>query len=215
MTPTVRLALALLPLAAYFAVLGAWYAGRRPRVVAGPLDFGFLAFGLGGVIAFGPVGGLVVNAVFPHPNVSAWLAIASLVGLLAMFWAARTKARLVIYHVDGEALKDAVRLAMEGIAGPVMSTVHGFEDATHRRGLRVEIGRSLGYGVIEAYGERPEVLIEAIRSALGPRLDAKVANRARLAAVWFALAGGTFTLLLVVLFLMSRAELHAVRKAAG
>ncbi len=216
MTTQIRLLLALLPLAGYFAVLGMLHAGRRPRVVAGPADFGCLALGLGGLIAFGPLGGLIVNTVFPKPNLPAWLAMASLVGLLAMMGASRARTRFVVYNVDGQALTDAIGRVMEAIAAPVTATLHGYEDAKGRRGVTVEIGPILGWGIVSAHGEAPEALIDAVRSALRARLDAPRRIRSSLVTLWFGLAGATLAVLFIASTLMTRAEIRAaVRKIGG
>jgi hypothetical protein len=215
MTTVVRLALALLPLAGYFAILGTWYSNRRPKVVSGPADFAMLAVALGGLISFGPAGGLVVNAVFPRPNLSAWLAMASLVALLAMFWANSARSRLVVYHVDGQVLKDAVGRVMELIAGPTTSTVQGFEDTANRRGVTVEIGPLLGYGVVEAYGEEPEALIDRIRSDLMVHLEPATRIRSTFVALCFALAGGTLAILCIAVVMLARAEMHAALPRVG
>ena len=216
MTTTTRLLLALLPLAGYFGLLGVLYSGRRPHVVAGPVDFGCLAFGLGGLIAFGPLGGLIVNIVFPRPNLPAWLAMASLVGLLAMMGASRARTRFVVYNVSGQALTDAIGRVMEAVAGPVTATLHGYEDAKGRRGVTVEIGPILGWGIVSAHGEAPEALIDAVRPALKARLDAPRRIRFSLVALWYGLAGTTLTVLYIATILMARADIRAaVRKIGG
>ena len=166
MSGLVRMALAFLPLAAYFSVLGVWQSGRRPRVVSGPRDFALLAFGLGGMIAFGPLGEAVIVSVFRRPSLAAWLAVASLVGLLALLAAARARKRLVVYQVEAADLDLALGRAMEFVAGDATRTLHGYEDVPGRRGVTVEVGRRLRFGVVEAHGDRPEALIEAIRPEL-------------------------------------------------
>lgn len=215
MTTQTRLLLALLPLAGYFAVLGMLYAGRHPKVVAGPVDFGCLALGLGGLIAFGPLGELIVNTVFPRPNLPAWLAMVSLVGLFAMMGASRARSRLVVYNVDSQALTDAVGRVMEAIAGPVTATVHGYEDAKNRRGVTIEIGPILGWGIVSAHGEAPEALIDAVGSALKARLDAPRRIRSSLVALWFALAAATLAALFVASTLTSRPEVRAAVRKIG
>lgn len=215
MMTTTRLLLALLPLAGYFAVLGMLHAGQRPKVVAGPVDFGCLALGLGGLIAFGPLGELIVNAVFPKPNLPAWLAMASLVGLLAMMGASRARSRLVVYNVDGRALTDAVGRVMESVAGPVAATVHGYEDARERRGVTVEIGPRLGWGIVSAYGEHPEALIDAIRSDLAAQLGSPRRDRSGLVVLWLTLAAATLAVLFVGWTLMSRPEIRAAARKIG
>src|SRR5438309_1399111 len=54
-------ALTVGPLGFYLWVLGLWQSGRRPHVVRGLTDFTLLAFGVGGVLAFGPFGQLLAR----------------------------------------------------------------------------------------------------------------------------------------------------------
>ena len=209
MTPTTRLILALVPLAAYFVLLGVLHSSRRPRVVAGPVDLGSLAFGLGGLIAFGPFGGLVVHSVFPGPNLPAWLAMASLVALLAMMIAARARNRLVVYNVDGQTLTDAVGKVMSEVASPIACTLHGYEDVRGRRGLTVEVGPWFGWGTVTAYGEGPEMLIDTIRPGLSAHLGTKPQRRAQLRMIWFGLAVASVALLMVGILVLPRTDVPA------
>ena len=215
MTATIRLSLALLPLASYFVFLGVLHSGRRPRVVSGPVDVGCLAFALGGVIAFGPFGGLVINTVFPGPNLPAWLAMASLVGLITMMIASRARTRLIVYNVDGRELTDAVGRVMATFAVRVANTIHGYEDVHGRRGVTVDIGPRLGWGTVTAYGEAPEALIDAIRAGLRAQLAAKSQRSSPLRLLWFGLAGATIAILVLGIPLMSRHELPAAVRKIG
>ncbi|MDB5352312.1 MAG: hypothetical protein JWN86_3559 [Planctomycetota bacterium] len=214
MSGSVRLALALLPLAAYCFVLGVWQSGKKPRIIAGPADFGLLAFGLGGLIAFGPVGQLVVGMVFPRPSLPAWLAVASFEGLVAMIVAIRTRKRLVVYNVEAADLDRAVGLAMESIAGTASRTVRGFEDIPGHRGVTVEVSPRLRIGVMESHGEQPERLTEAIHPVLLARLSEVPSRTTPLAVVWFSLS---FVALLipVSVALMARPEVRAVIRRLG
>lgn len=204
MTGPMRLALALLPLAGYFFVLGRWHSGRRPKVVSGPLDLGLLAFGLGGLIAFGPVGEFVVNRVFPRPTVSAWLAMASLVGLLSLIAAARARRRIVVYHIEIDSLTDAIGRAMEDLVGPTRRTLNGFEGVKIPTAVTVEMGRRLGCAIVEAHGDRPEILAESLAPLLAANLSGARGPATRLATLWFGLACGTMIVLGVTTTLMVR-----------
>ncbi len=195
MSPALQVALAVGPLAAYFAALGALQGGRRPVVVPGPIDFLLLATGLGGLIVFGPVGLVLVRSLFPAPSPWAWLALASAYGLFVLLWAPRGARRLVVYHVDPESLRTAVREALMVLPGAFTPTVRGFEDREHGRGLTVEAGARLRAGTVEAYGDRSEPLI----AELAPLLRARLRRQAppvpgRLALLWFGLSALTLLL---------------------
>ncbi len=214
MTGSARMGLALLPLAAYFFTLGIWQSGKRPRVIAGTTDFGLLAFGVGGLIAFGPVGQVVVGTVFPRPSLPAWLAVASLVGLLAMIAAIWTRKRLVVYNVEAADLDRALGQAMGDVSESTLRTVQGFEDISGRRGVTVETHRRLRVATIEAHGERPEALIQAIYPALIKRLSVVESPATRLAAIWFALSCATLTIPMS-LALLARPEVRAALQKLG
>lgn len=215
MTGPVRMALAFLPLASYFFVLGVWQGGARPRVVSGPRDFALLAFGLGGLIAFGPIGQFLVAAVFPAPTFAAWLAVASLVGLLAMVAAIPTRTRLVVYHVEAPDLAQALGRAVERVTGPATRTLRGFEDGPSHRGVTVEFGHRLRFGVVQAYGQRPEALIEAIRPALAEELRGVVVRPTRLATIWFGLSCAVILAIPLALALLARPEVRAAIRRMG
>ncbi|MEO6809297.1 MAG: hypothetical protein ABI353_09330, partial [Isosphaeraceae bacterium] len=151
MNGTLRVVLALAPLACYFFMLGVWRSGRSPRVVPGPLDFGLLAMGLGGLIAFGPIGSVLIQVIFPGPSVWAWLALAATWALLALFWLPRTARRLVVYNVEPSNLNQAVRDALIELPGSFAPTLTGFEDAEHGRGVAVRIVPGSRTGMVEAY----------------------------------------------------------------
>jgi hypothetical protein len=215
MTGPVRMVLAFLPLASYFGLLGKWQNGKRPRVISGPRDFLLLAFALGGLIAFGPVGQILVSTVFPRPSLSAWMAVASLTSLLAMVGASRARKRLVVYHVEADELDHALGRAMESVAGFTTRTIHGYEDVLGRRGVTVEIGRRLRFGVIEAYGEGAESLIVAVRPALISQLATVSPRPSHLGTILYALGCATFVLPIAAV-VISRPDVQAaLRKIRG
>ena len=210
MPVSVRVALAFLPMSAYFFAIGLWRGGPRPRVVSGSLDFGLLAFGLGGLIAFGPVGQMVVGLVFPRPGVSAWMAVASLLALLALIRVRRFRTRLVVYNVDPPALIEALGLAMTTSSGPPRRTVLGFEDASSSRGVTLDLNRSR-VAVLDAHGDDPESLIDALRPSLALALSSVPPRPSRLSWIWFALSTISAAIPAVVV-LLSRDEVRAALK---
>jgi hypothetical protein len=190
----VRLVLATLPLGIYFFVLGAWRCGRSPRVVSGPLDFGLLAFGLGGLVAFGPIGELLVDRLFPEPSVWAWLALASTLWLLALLWAPRAARRVIVYNVEPETLRKAVADGLLALPGQFAPTLRGYEDRESGRGLAVEVGRA-HTATVEAYGQRPDLLAAEVASLLRERLlEAPTAKPVGASWPWFALSSAALVI---------------------
>src|ERR1700754_2665057 len=100
MSPPLEMALTVGPLACYFYVVGVWQSGRRPRVVAGPLDFAVLAFGVSGLGAVGPVGQLLIRLIFGLPGVWAWVLWVVFLALWALVFAGAAARRLVVYNVE-------------------------------------------------------------------------------------------------------------------
>jgi hypothetical protein len=210
MSLAVHVALAVGPLAAYFATLGVLQGGRRPVVVPGPLDFGGLAVGLGGLIVFGPVGNVLVNWLFPAPSVWAWLALASGYGLIVLLLAPRAGGRVVVYNVEPEILRGALHASMARMAGGFAPTVEGYEDAVRGLGVRADAGR-LRAATIEAYGAEPERLIAELAPVLREHLATVESRPSRLAPAWFALATLTVLLPFAGLLLSRSPVIEAVR----
>lgn len=207
-----RLVLVLVPLAIYCATLGALQGSRRPRIVAGPADFGLLAFGLGGLIIFGPIGGFLRDRLFPAPSLASWLALATLYLLLVLLWLPRTARRLVIYNVDPTILRAAVRAALEVLPGSFAPTVRGFEDARAGWGFALEFGPRQRVATVEGYGRRPEPLVAALTPALRAALRHATRPPSRVARAWYALAGLT---LAAALLLPALRAFPALRAALG
>ncbi len=189
MDPAMQVALAVGPLAAYFATLGALQVGRRPVFLPGQVDFTLLALGLGGPIVFGPVGQLLVHRLFPAPSPWAWMALVSLYGLAVLLITPRAARRLVVYNIDPEALRSALRDALLIVPGSFEARVRGFEDEARGCGLTVEVGR-FRVGSIEAYGRDAAALIREFDPVLRQRLAAAgpTPTKALGSVAWFALA---------------------------
>ena len=88
MTAAVQIALTATPIAAYLYALGLIHGGSTPRVaLSGPADVALMAFGLGGLVAFGPfgtIGGLarLVGAEVGPLGWSIWVAVVVLWSLV-------------------------------------------------------------------------------------------------------------------------------------
>jgi hypothetical protein len=209
----VRAALAFLPLSAYFFALGIWQGGTRPRVVSGAKDFGMLSLGLGGLIAFGPLGQVAVDSLFPKPSLAAWMAVASFVGLVAMAWSLRARRRMVVYRVEAEPLDRALNSAMAATCGRVSRTVLGIEDVEGNRGITVDRGR-FRVAVIEAHGDHPEALIAALGPVLARSLAEASAPPSRLPWLWFSLSSASAAIP-TALALLTRPEVRAAIRRMG
>lgn len=188
MSVPLRTALALLPLALYFFVLGVWQSGRNPRLVSGSLDAFLLTVGLGGLLVFGPVGDLAVHWFFPQPNLAAWLAVASGLGLIALYFMARARVRVHVYKVKPKALLVAVERALSRVMVSPTRTLEGFEDTNQRRGVRVESSPRFGTGVVEATGEYPDAMIARLTPILREELSRIDSEPSYMATAMFALA---------------------------
>ena len=179
------------PLAAYFATLGLWQIGKRPKVVAGPVDSALLGFALGALLAFGPVGraltaGLKSNLVTP--------VLLCALGLFLMLMSARSRRRLTIYNADPAAVERALRQALDAHKGDFQRILRGFEDRKAGRGLTVEASTGYRTAEVEAYGSGAEALIASI----DPRLRRAFASEGGvgglpLSRFWLSLASLTLT----------------------
>ena len=163
-------ALTVGPLGFYLWVLGLWHSHRYPKVVAGLLDFTFLAIGVGGVLAFGPFGRLLARALFGEPDTLDWLVLVSGYGLVGTFLARRSLHRVVVYHVDPASLLLALEDVLLENNGRFSRTLRGFEDVERGSGLSVDTTPWLRSAVVEAHGRDAERLIREVRPRLSERL---------------------------------------------
>ncbi len=100
-----RLAIAFVPLAAYFLLLGVLNARRRPFLTSGGSDLAALGAALSGVVLIGPI------ELFRHERVSADLGSYVWLFLLGFYWlwvglaVLLSRPRLVIYNISEEELR--------------------------------------------------------------------------------------------------------------
>jgi hypothetical protein len=212
MTGALQLALAVGPLAVYLYVVAIWQSGRHPRVVAGVWDYVLLLFGVGGLVLFGPLGWLLVTQAAPgRPTVLHWLALASALGLLAVPFLPRAFRRIVIYNIDPATLDSALRETLESIAGSFVKTVRGYDDASQRRGLDLEIHPWMRTAVVETHGNGAEPLAKTLLHGLDERLRQSATGPSRIA--WGLLGVSLSLIAPVVVLLLLRPQAQAVWRA--
>ena len=174
MTSEMQIVLTATPLAAYFYVLGVFHGGKRPRMMTGPVDVGLLAFGLGGLVAFGPFGKAVLGRILGSHDVGpvAWSLWVGIVALWSLVLAGSASLRLAVYHIGPGELERAVAEALGQVSGRFNATLHGFEDTKRGVGVTLKSVRWLRSGGITVYGNEPEILIRELK----PHLRAAMAR---------------------------------------
>ena len=173
MTFASQIALTATPLSAYFYALGLLHGGRTPKVVGGPADVALLGVGVGGLVAFGPLGQAILGLVVGREaGPWDWLAFSAVLGVALCFVARSATRRLAIYNVTPEGLELAVVESLGGLEGRFDVTLRGFEDARRGSGVTVRASRWLRAGSVEAYGQEPEKLMAELK----PRLKARLAE---------------------------------------
>jgi len=99
-----RLAIALVPLAAYALVLGLVNLRRRPMLVSGGCDLSALGVALSGLMFVGPIELFRPEAATAELGNLVWLALLAFYGTLVLLVALISRPRLVIYNVSLEEL---------------------------------------------------------------------------------------------------------------
>jgi hypothetical protein len=109
MLDLIRLSVALLPLAAYFQVLGLIRLRSRPTILNGATDFFLLAMGLMGLIAIGPIELFFPRAAYAILGPWVWGVLIALYFFVIMLIALNSKFKLIVYGLDSEALKKTIQ----------------------------------------------------------------------------------------------------------
>jgi len=189
MTLASQIALTATPLSAYFYALGVLHGGRSPRVVGGPADVAMLGLGVGGLLAFGPLGQAILPRVVGRGvGPWHWLTWAALLASWLFVIAGAASRRLAIYNVSSDELDRAVREALAESGGRFEPTLRGFEDTARGSGVAVRGSNWLRAGSVETYGRDPDSLIAELKPGLRAAL-AKVTRRPSvIAPAMFAVA---------------------------
>lgn len=199
------------PLASYFSLLAIWHGGRHPRIISGPVDAALLAFGLGGLVTFGPFGQLVAAMLFGVPGARHWLALTLAMVLAGSLMARGSARRLVVYHVDPEILDRAMEDVLELRGDRYVRTIGGFEDRPRSHGLTVQVVPLLGTAVIEAIGPDPGPRIQDLKGRLQARLEWAPTPTATVAGILYGLSALTTLIPLAWMFLAQPRAREALR----
>ena len=171
MSLPLQVALTVAPLACYFYVIGVWQSARRPRVVAGPVDFAILAFGVVGLVTVGPVGQVLMGLIFSNPGPIAWALWFFFLGLWTIIFSGSASRRLVVYNLKLDQLQSAVVAALSELPTSDFSpTLRGFESSREHISLHVEGSNRLRVGTVDARGKDAESFIQRLRPLLRDQL---------------------------------------------
>ncbi len=170
MASTTEITLVLIPMALYLYALGIFHGGKHPRLVSGVGDLAGLIFSLSGLVAFGPVGHVVVATLFgPDAATVAWTVWLTGLVIVAAIIARSGRNRLVIYHVEPDQIRAATRAALPE---SYLSTLHGFEDPINRTSIAVRTYPRMKTATIEAEGASTGPALTMLRPQLRAALKA-------------------------------------------
>jgi hypothetical protein len=211
MTGPLQVLLTTGPLAFYFYVLAIWQGGRHPRVVSGRVDAALLAFGVGGLLTFGPFGHLVMTMLFGMPTPLQWLELTLLMVLVGFTWVRWSAQRLVVYHVDPQILDQALMDLLDLRQGHHVRTLDGFEDRSRKVGLKVQIVPPMGTAMIEAIGPDPEQRIGQLHRQLQERLAQAPTPSSAVASLLYGMSALTMLASMAGMFLTQPRARAALR----
>ncbi|MCA9246482.1 MAG: hypothetical protein KDA42_05180 [Planctomycetales bacterium] len=100
-----RLCVAMLPLAAYFLLLGGVNLRRHPTLLSGSLDLALLCIAVLGLVVVGPLELFMPEAAMAHFRFLFWPMMLSLYGLTASLILLMSRPRLVVYNVTSQQLR--------------------------------------------------------------------------------------------------------------
>jgi hypothetical protein len=109
MLDLIRLSVAILPLAAYFQVLGLIRLRSRPTLLNGATDFFLLAMAMMGFIAIGPIELFFPRAAYAILGPWVWGVLIALYFFVSMLIALNSKLKLIAYGLDPESLKKTIQ----------------------------------------------------------------------------------------------------------
>lgn len=105
----VRLAIAICPLAAYLALIGAVNLRRSPFITSGGRDGLALAIGLSGLATIGPLALMMPHWSIAAYGAYAWLMMLTLYFLMAIFIILTRRPRLIAYNTTIKHLRPLLR----------------------------------------------------------------------------------------------------------
>ena len=108
MLDLIRLAIAILPLAAYANVLGLLRLRSHPTVLSGAMDLVLLGLAVIGFIAIGPIELFFPRAAYSLLGMWVWIVLIALYLFLLMLLALNTVPKLVVYGLDHKTLRTQV-----------------------------------------------------------------------------------------------------------
>ena len=165
MNDPLRLAVALIPLAIYFALLGLVNLRRRPFLMPAARDTAALALGLSGMMLVGPLELFAPREAFANFGIYIWAMLLTLYSLLITLYILVSRPGLVIYNISLdeflpvlnevlEPLADDIRWAGNMLAIPRLGIELHVESFAPMRNIRLTAVSDLqsfrGWGMLEA-----------------------------------------------------------------
>jgi hypothetical protein len=159
-----HLAVALVPLAAYFLMLGQVHLRRRPLVTTGWRDTLVLGLGISGLMMIGPM-----ELFFPEAAVDlfgpyVWLLIGILFALLVMLVALVQRPRLIIMGVTAHQIQPALERAVGNLEPAAQWT--GSVCYLPNVGIQFEVVESPGMRVVQMIATGGEQQLDGWRRLL-------------------------------------------------
>jgi hypothetical protein len=108
-----RIAVAILPLAAYTNVIGLLRLRTHPTVLSGTMDIVLLGLAMIGIIAIGPIELFFPRAAYSLMGVWVWGVLIALYFFTLMLCALNTAPRLIVYGLDSDSLRSEVCSLLE------------------------------------------------------------------------------------------------------
>jgi hypothetical protein len=127
----------LVPVGAYFCLLGLLHASGRAWVTTGVRDYLALVVALSGLITTGPIQVLLHSEFVPLFVSRHWWLAPTVYCLLAAVFVPRSCSTLVIYNVEESAVAAAIRRILERSVGQVQESPGAW--MLVERGVRIEL----------------------------------------------------------------------------
>jgi len=189
MLDLIRFSVAILPLAAYFQVLGLLRLRLRPTVINGATDFMLLGSAMVGLIAIGPIELFFPRAAYSILGPWVWFVLIALYFFVIILIALNSKFKLVVYGLDSESLKKTIQECL--IQEQLEATWGNDIVEIPSLGLRASIEKA-GIGKtssLEAIGRRQNPMgWYAMEKILSTQLKPNASKQVAEACRWIALS---------------------------